>query len=152
MIREDVSRHRLAFREAHGEDPPPCVTSLLVYCDEDAARTAGVVRDYVRPQAVNVTRHYDFAGARANVKGYESYGKVTPEQMIEAQIPLQIVGTPSECRRKLLGVQKVTGTDHFSGVFSFAGLPPSLAERSINLFAREVMPSLQQLRASEQAA
>ena len=152
MIQDDVARHRAAFREAHGEEPPPCVTSLLVYCDEKQARNQEIVRDYIRPQAVNVTRHYDFGGSRAHVKGYESYGKVSAEQMIEAQVPLQVVGTPEECYRKLVDVQRVSGTDHFSGVFSFAGLPSALAERSIRLFAKEVMPELQKLRATEEAA
>jgi alkanesulfonate monooxygenase SsuD/methylene tetrahydromethanopterin reductase-like flavin-dependent oxidoreductase (luciferase family) len=152
LIREDVARHRAAYLEAHGAEPPPCVTSALVYCDEDAARVEEVVRDYVRPQAMNVSRHYDFSGDRAEVKGYESYGKLTPEQMIDLQVPMQIIGRPEECREKLLEVQRVSGTDHFSGVFSFAGLPPDLAERSIRLFAREVMPALQKLPPSSRAA
>ncbi|MGH7805960.1 MAG: LLM class flavin-dependent oxidoreductase [Candidatus Binatia bacterium] len=152
MIREDVATHRAAYLAAHGAEPPPCVTSLLVYCDEERDRLAEVTRAYVRPQAENVTRHYDFSGARSNVKGYESYGKVSNEQMIEAQVPLQIIGTPEECYRKLVDVQRVSGTDHFSGVFSFAGLPRPAAERSIGLFAREVVPALQKLEPTEAAA
>src|SRR5262249_13169574 len=142
MIREDVARHRAVFEETQGGAPPPCVTSLLVYCDENAARVEDVIRDYVRPQAVNVTRHYDFSGERRRVKGYESYGKLTPEQMIDMQVPLQIVGSPERCYQQLVEVQRVSGSDHFSGVLSFAGLPPALAERSIRLFAGEVMPAL----------
>lgn len=151
MIEEDVSRHRAAFLAAHGEEPPACVTSLLVYCDEDSSAIESITGDYVRPQAENVSRHYDFAGPRSQVKGYESYGLVPREEMIDAQVPLQIVGTPEECYGKLADIQQVTGTDHFSGVFSFAGLPPARAERSIRLFAREVMPELRKLGATEVA-
>src|SRR5438874_1928127 len=152
MIRDDVARHRAVFYETHGQEPPPSVTSLLVYCDANAEREAQVVREYVRPQAASVNRHYDFAGPRSKVKGYESYGKLTPEQMIDMQVPLQIIGSPERCYEKLVEVGNVSGTDHFSGVFSFAGLPPALAERSIRLFASEVMPELQKLRVTERAA
>ena len=34
------------------------------------------------------------------------------------------------------------GDDDFIGVFSYAGMPPDEAERSLRLFAAEVMPEL----------
>jgi len=42
-------------------------------------------------------------------------------------------------------IRRRVGNDHFVGVFSYAGMPPSEAERSMRLFARQVMPELQRL-------
>ncbi|HEV8639933.1 MAG TPA: hypothetical protein VGV13_02425, partial [Methylomirabilota bacterium] len=48
---------------------------------------------------------------------------------------------------KILDVQARTGNSHFVGVFSYAGMPYDEAERSMRLFAREVMPALQKVSA-----
>ena len=37
--------------------------------------------------------------------------------------------------------------DSYTGVFSYAGMPVEEAERSMKLFAREVMPELKKLPA-----
>ena len=141
-IVEDVARHRAAFLRCHGEEPPPCVTSLVVYCDESPERCREVSERWIHEQALNVIRHYDFS--RGAVKGYEAYG-ARSEEIVRSQVELQIVGSPERCFEQLSAIQRRCGTDHFSGVFSFAGLPPDRAERSIRLFAKEVLPALQNL-------
>ena len=37
------------------------------------------------------------------------------------------------------------GADHFTGVFSYAGMPIEDAEKSLRLFASDVMPELKKL-------
>jgi len=44
-----------------------------------------------------------------------------------------------------MDIRRRVGNDHFVGVFSYAGMPPAEAERSMRLFAKEVMPALQKL-------
>ena len=44
-----------------------------------------------------------------------------------------------------MDIRRRVGNDHFVGVFSYAGMPPAEAERSMRLFAKEVMPALQRL-------
>jgi alkanesulfonate monooxygenase SsuD/methylene tetrahydromethanopterin reductase-like flavin-dependent oxidoreductase (luciferase family) len=53
-------------------------------------------------------------------------------------------GTPEQCYEKILDIHARTGNSHFVGVFSYAGMPYEDAERNMRLFAREVMPALQQ--------
>lgn len=151
LIEKDIATHARVYRETHGEEPPPCVTSLAVYCDHDAARAEEARETWIRQQAENVARHYDFSGDRSKIKGYESYVPRTDE-VVEMQVSLQVVGTPERCYERLAEIQKGTGSDHFSGVFSFAGLPEDQAEESIRLFAREVMPELQKLGRESQPA
>ena len=140
-IVEDVERHRELYGATQGAEPPPCVTSLVVYCDEDESRTREVTERWIRSQVANVDRHYDFGAERARVKGYEAYGRST-SAFFEEQIRLQIIGSPELCTEKILEIRRRCGTDHFSGVFSFAGLPAELAERSIRTFAEQVLPKL----------
>src|SRR5439155_12276187 len=42
-------------------------------------------------------------------------------------------------------IRRRVGNDHFVGVFSYGGMPPAEATRSMRLFAKEVMPALQAL-------
>jgi len=42
-----------------------------------------------------------------------------------------------------MDIRRRVGNDHFVDVFSYAGMPPAEAERSMRLFAKEVMPALQ---------
>jgi hypothetical protein len=46
---------------------------------------------------------------------------------------------------KIMKLQDETHMDGYMGVFSFAGMPISEADKSMKLFAREVMPELQKL-------
>lgn len=58
---------------------------------------------------------------------------------------LQVWGTPEQCYEKALGIRKRLGSNTFNAVFRYAGLPSAEAERNMRLFAREVMPPLQEL-------
>jgi len=54
-------------------------------------------------------------------------------------------GTPAQCYEKILEIRERVGNDTFVGVFSYGGMDYADAERSMRLFAREVMPALQNL-------
>ena len=60
---------------------------------------------------------------------------------------LQVWGTPAQCVEKILDIRSRVGCETFVGVFSYAGMPYADAERSLRLFAAEVMPELQRLDA-----
>jgi alkanesulfonate monooxygenase SsuD/methylene tetrahydromethanopterin reductase-like flavin-dependent oxidoreductase (luciferase family) len=144
LIEADIAKHREVFLACHGAEPPPCVTSLLVYCDDDPARVREVGDVWVRQAAENTVRHYDFSGDKSKITGYESY-RPRSEDLVKEQISLQVIGTPEQCYERIAEIHHRSGSDHFSGVFSFAGMPGADAERSIRLFAKEVLPRLQAL-------
>ncbi|MBV8693520.1 MAG: LLM class flavin-dependent oxidoreductase [Actinobacteria bacterium] len=147
LIVADVKTHSEAFREAWGEAPPAPICSLTVYCDEDEGRAKEFKQTRVRQQAENVVRHYELGGQHfANVKGYESYSTAPDAQaaMVDLQIELQVCGTPDQVVEHIRTLGRELGTDHFVGVFHFAGMPVEESERSIRLFAREALPTLQQ--------
>ena len=67
------------------------------------------------------------------------------EAMAEFFIGLQIWGTPAQVFDKIVHLQHETQMDSYTGVFSYAGMPLEEADRSMRLFAREVMPELKKL-------
>jgi alkanesulfonate monooxygenase SsuD/methylene tetrahydromethanopterin reductase-like flavin-dependent oxidoreductase (luciferase family) len=154
-IVDDLERHRAAFRAARRIEPPPCIVSLCTFCSEKENHAREIGQTYVRAQAVNVVRHYEVGGAHfARIKGYEAYtaGELARSaEALELQINLQVCGTPEQCREKIVAMHSQLGFDTFVGVFSFAGLPYAEAERSIRLFAREVLPALQGLRTHQRS-
>jgi alkanesulfonate monooxygenase SsuD/methylene tetrahydromethanopterin reductase-like flavin-dependent oxidoreductase (luciferase family) len=57
-----------------------------------------------------------------------------------------IVGSPDTVRAALLGEIRTTGVTYVLGQFAFGSLPLADAVRSVELFARHVMPALRELR------
>ncbi len=46
------------------------------------------------------------------------------------------------CYAKILDIQRRTGAEAYTGIFSYGGMPYDMAEANIRLFASEVMPEL----------
>jgi len=60
----------------------------------------------------------------------------------EGSVMRLIAGTPKTVLGQLQSVVNETGMNYLLCVFSFGSLPPAMAMRSLELFAREVMPSI----------
>ncbi|MBX3580245.1 MAG: hypothetical protein KF723_23835, partial [Rhizobiaceae bacterium] len=101
----------------------------------------------------SVLKHYELrADHMKNLKGYEYYAKmqqgireVGEDAAVKFFLDLQIWGTPEQCYQKIAETSARIHSDHFTGVFSYSGMPWDDAERNMRLFAREVMPELQKL-------
>jgi hypothetical protein len=74
------------------------------------------------------------------------------DSSVEYFLNLQVWGTPEMCFDKISEIRKRVNANHFTGVFSYAGMPWEDAERSLNLFAKEVMPELKKLNGVEAQA
>ena len=55
---------------------------------------------------------------------------------IEYFLNLQVWGTPEMCFNKIDEIRKKVNANHFTGVFSYAGMPWEDAEKSLRLFAK----------------
>lgn len=60
----------------------------------------------------------------------------------ESSVMRLTAGTPKQVTEKLKGIIQESGMNYLLCVFSFGSLPPATAMRSLELFAREVMPSI----------
>lgn len=103
----------------------------------------------------SIDSHYHFSdGHLANVKGYESYGKMakTYSKMKDPEfrktatdfyVSIQISGTPDDCIQQIEELRSLTGVDHLVTEFAFGGMPHEQAEMNMRRFAEKVLPTLQ---------
>ena len=67
----------------------------------------------------------------------------TVESLMEREVV--IVGSPDTVRRKIAECHAEAGLGYLLGMFQIASLPSDLTRRSMELFAREVMPAAMSL-------
>jgi alkanesulfonate monooxygenase SsuD/methylene tetrahydromethanopterin reductase-like flavin-dependent oxidoreductase (luciferase family) len=96
--------------------------------------------------------------ALANLKGYESYGAMQkvlaadPTPFLRGFFDSHPWGTPAQTIKRATELAEAFGTDEIMFVFKYGGMPMAEAERSMRLFAREVMPALRDLKPEPIAA
>ncbi|WP_033291778.1 LLM class flavin-dependent oxidoreductase [Amycolatopsis jejuensis] len=150
-------------RAEAGHQPAAPALVTWFYCaeTEDEARE-GAVR-YMREYAESSMRHYELAGAHfANTKGYEHYaamseqitaaasaGDAAKPGFADAFLRDHIWGTPDQCIEKLKAANAFMGPSEFIGVAKYGGMPVELAEKSLQLFAKEVLPAAHELEPAD---
>ena len=152
LVAKELSDYRRVFHEVNGTDAPPPICAGWTFCDENADRAQELAYKYIGGYWKTVVKHYELIGDHlTKMKGYESYaehaadGVSAPggvDAMTEFFVNLQVWGTPEQCYEKILEVQKRTGAEAYTAVFSYAGMPYDIAEANMRLFATEVMPEL----------
>jgi alkanesulfonate monooxygenase SsuD/methylene tetrahydromethanopterin reductase-like flavin-dependent oxidoreductase (luciferase family) len=159
-VARELETYRGVYRQVNGVDAPPPISAGWTFCDTDAERARAMARRYIGGYYQTVLDHYQFQGDHlGRTKGYEYYGKMSDkiaqygtDSVIDYFTNLQVWGTPEQCHAKILDIHRRTGNSHYVGVFSYAGMPYDEAERSLRLFAAEVMPALQKLGPETPAA
>ena len=146
----DLETYRESYRQNIKDEPPPPVVAGWTFCHEDEEIAYQMARKYIGGYWQTVMDHYEFKEDHLrSVSGYEYYGKMTEkivdygdEEVLDFFVNLQVWGTPEQCYRKVLDINKLSGNDSYIGVFSYGGIPVEESEKSMRLFAREVMPEL----------
>jgi alkanesulfonate monooxygenase SsuD/methylene tetrahydromethanopterin reductase-like flavin-dependent oxidoreductase (luciferase family) len=151
VVVQELNEYRRVFHEVNGTDAPPPICSGWTLCDENPDRARELAYRYIGGYWKTVVKHYEIVGDHlTKMKGYESYGKMQEmasmpggvDALIEFFLALQVWGTPEQCYEKILDIQRRTGAEAYTGVFSYAGMPYDIAEASMRLFASEVAPAL----------
>ena len=150
MIDAEMATYRKIYRDVNGTDAPKPIIAGWTFCDTDERRAREMAVRWIGGYWKTAERHYEFGGDHfAKTKGYEFYAamsqgmKLAADQATEAYLDLQVWGTPAMCRERILKTCDRMGSDAFTGVFSYAGMPYDEAERNLRLFASEVLPALQ---------
>ena len=150
----DIESYR-AIASSVGHAPPPPIILTNVSCAESREEAHERGMRYLGAKWDSIDAHYNFSdGHLANVKGYESYGKMAKtysklkdprarQDMTKFYVGIQIVGTPDDCVQQVAELQRLTGTDHVVCDFSYGGMPREEAELNMRLFADRAMPILQ---------
>lgn len=153
-VERELADYRRTFRETTGEIAPPPIVAGWTYVDEDPSRAEEMARKYIGGYWDSVVRHYEFDQPHLKTTpGYEHHGLMYDrlmapggmEAMTEFFLSLQLHGTPEQVYDQIVHLQNKTYMDGYTGIFSYAGMPIADAEKSMKLFAREVMPELKKL-------
>ena len=149
-IQAALTTYRSTYREAHQGEPPAPVVATFVYCDEDGEQAAQMSHRYVGAHWESLTQHFELRGDYLRMAGgYEYYANFADnmdayggDAMQNFFVSLQVAGTPEQCFQKVKDIHGYTGADSLVGFFSYGGMPYEDAERSMRLFASEVLPEL----------
>lgn len=146
----DITEYRRLFRKYHGREPQPVITQDFAYCDTSAERARERTLDLAKKYFVTIIKHYDMDKDHfAKTKGYQFYDNAARalqelglEKVAKGFADIQASGTPDQILRILEKRQEVIGDFQFRATFRYAGMPLDEAERSMRLFAKEVLPVL----------
>ncbi len=153
-IQAALATYRSTYREANKEDPLAPVVAAFVYCDEDEERAVHMSRRYIGAHWESVTQHFELRGDYLRMAGgYEYYANFSDDinaygrnALQDFFVSLQVSGTPEQCRQKIMDIHGYTGADSLVAFFSYGGMPYGDAERSMRLFASEVLPELKKFK------
>jgi alkanesulfonate monooxygenase SsuD/methylene tetrahydromethanopterin reductase-like flavin-dependent oxidoreductase (luciferase family) len=153
--REDVRAFN-AVRVERGRAPIQPTVAVNVACFDTEAEAWETIRRHSVEAQLSVRRHYGWEEAdrfRAT-KGYEQYAKFgellqrkTPAEVGEHHARPQAWGTPDQVFEKLRHVQRMTSAEEIVVNVRYGAMPAATAERSMRLFAAEVLPRLHALDA-----
>ncbi len=97
-------------------------------------------------------RHYELlAGHLGKLKGYEGYAARSEaigqdgSAFAETFIAGHPWGTPEMIIERTRELAEAFGTSEITFVFKYGGMPLEMAQKSMNLFAREVLPAIKEL-------
>lgn len=139
------------WREVHGEgsSPPAPMVSGNYYIDESADYAEEQGRKYLANTMRAAIGNYslDKPGIFANIKGYESYEKMTlqPDQIepyVEDFSKGVVTGTPQMILDRMWELKEIYKPQGFFPHVYFGGMPQDEAMKNITLFAEKVLPEL----------
>ncbi|HUY37686.1 MAG TPA: LLM class flavin-dependent oxidoreductase [Candidatus Binataceae bacterium] len=152
-VAQELAEYRTIYKQVNGGEPLPTIAAGWTFCDKNRDRAREMAVKYIGGYWQTALRHYEMASDHfGKAKGYEYYALASKalqgdnkDASIEYFLNLQVWGTPEDCFNKIDEIRKKVNADHYTGVFSYAGMPIDDAEKSLRLFAAEVMPELKKL-------
>ena len=152
-VAQELTEYRTVFKQVNGGEALPTIAAGWVFCDSNADRAHEMATRYIGGYWKTALRHYEMAADHfGKAKGYEYYEQMAKslsalgaDASVDYFLNLQVWGTPDQCLEKIDQIRRRVNADHFTGVFSYAGMPFDEAGRNMRLFAAEVMPQLKKL-------
>ena len=152
-VENELKAYRGIFQEVNGTLAPPPIVVGFTFCHEDEDRAKEMASEYVGNYWDSIMDHYEFRSDHLKeTKGYEYYGKFTEkieqygtQDVKDFFLDLQVWGTPDQCYDKIMSTRGRVGSDSFLAAFSFGAMPYDEVEKSMRLFAKEVLPRLKEL-------
>lgn len=146
-----ITRYRELFKEFHGVDAPPPMTADFMLCHADGARATALADKHMGMYLASVLDHYEVLGDHfAETEGYDAYAqasavlqKIGESGFLDGFMKATAHGTPDEVLAQFEARRELLGPFELATCFRYGGIPMEEAEKSMRLFAKEVMPVLQ---------
>lgn len=145
-------RHYAELRHNAGYGPSHTKLALWTYVAETANEAEAGAQQYMCEYADSALRHYELLGTHLQgTKGYKEYGELQKALRKDAEPFRQAFyrshpwGTPDQVIKRATELANAFGTDEIMFVFKYGSMPMATAEKSMRLFAKEVMPALKGL-------
>jgi len=126
--------------------------ALWTYVAETEEEARAGAEQFMVEYADSALRHYELRGDHlGDVKGYERYGALQQALSADASPFLRGFfdshpwGTPDQTIARATELAELFGTDEIMFIFKYGSMPIEKATKSMELFAREVMPALKEL-------
>jgi alkanesulfonate monooxygenase SsuD/methylene tetrahydromethanopterin reductase-like flavin-dependent oxidoreductase (luciferase family) len=145
-----IERHRRVFHELHRTQAPPMLIADFCVCAPDTAAIAEQARQWMGTFVMSNFEHYELLGEHfSTVKGYDAYAQkiatarqVGMEGIIDGFMQAAVWGSPDRILKALEARREAVGEFELATSFRFGGIPYDAAERSLRLFAKEVLPTV----------
>lgn len=146
------ARNYANLRRQAGHAPAHTKLTLWTYCAHSRAEAQETARQYIKRYSDSALRHYELLGTHlAGIKGYETYAassaalRQDPSTFFSGFLKDHPYGTPDDIITQTKELAARFGTSEIMFLFKYGGMPMQQAERSLRLFADEVMPALKEL-------
>ena len=145
-----IERGRELHRTFHHTAPPALMMTEFCVCGTSLGETEEEARRYQGKFVESNFYHYEFLGEHfSTVKGYDAYQQKAAiarqsglEGAVKGFMQAASWGTPDKILRGLEARRQLLGHFELNVAFRFGGTPYEVAERSLHLFAKEVLPVL----------
>ena len=152
-IKPSLEAYNAQYREMHGREAPWPVLTDVTYCHEDPAIAAERAYKYIGQLFELVVSHYDFAGKHfASTKGYQAYAAgaqairdAGADAAAKGYVDSQLWGSPDQIIQRFRERVAVIGPYQPNFQFAAGGLPPDLVKDSVTVFARKVLPAINEI-------
>jgi alkanesulfonate monooxygenase SsuD/methylene tetrahydromethanopterin reductase-like flavin-dependent oxidoreductase (luciferase family) len=143
-----LAAYRKAFREHQGREAPWPLTGDLMFCDASAERAEAMAREHMANYFLSIVQHYELMSEHfGKTKGYalyanaaEAFRAVGLETALGTYVGIQTFGTPRQILERLEARKRLLGGFEVLVIARYGGMAFEDAERSLRLFAEQVLP------------
>jgi alkanesulfonate monooxygenase SsuD/methylene tetrahydromethanopterin reductase-like flavin-dependent oxidoreductase (luciferase family) len=140
------------LRQEAGHGASHTKLALWTYVADNHGRAEMGAQQYMCEYADSALRHYELLGSHLEgVAGYREYGELQkalrqdPDPFRQAFFRSHPWGTPDEVIKRTTELANAFGTDEIMFIFKYGSMPMAATEKSMRLFAKEVIPALREL-------
>jgi alkanesulfonate monooxygenase SsuD/methylene tetrahydromethanopterin reductase-like flavin-dependent oxidoreductase (luciferase family) len=153
----DLAAFGKARKEA-GYPPSRPRMHFNMYCAETHEKAEEGAQKYIRQYTDSARRNYELDSDHfKNIRGYEHYadraalaqGINMADAMGDMYVANHVWGTPDECLEKLQKLSAAFHPEEYMLVCRYGEMPQDVAERSMALFAKEVLPGAHEIPLEE---